>query len=670
MLAGQPPFAASTVDGLVRQHLLASPQRVRLVRPTVSREVEVIVQRALAKAPADRFVTAAALSAAVAGVLGSGGTIGLHERGHSRKRRRSAAALGIAAALSFAAIVTISLGKQDEEEFSFSRTAVAVLPFRNLSADSAHAYFAAGLHEELVTHFAKILSLSVRGRASSLGYAGSRKSISEIANDLRVGSVVEGSVQVVGDRLRVNVQLIDAATEEHVWADSYDRTLDDVFLVQSDVVRNIVGAVGGVLRNEEQQALARAPTQNAEAYRLYLQGREYDSRPGRLRHNWEIAQQLYERALAIDPGFALAHAALSMVHGRMNWWRYDPSPERSARQRKEAEEALRIDPALPEAHIAMGAWHYNAQRNYQAALGEYETALQRAPGDVELVESIAAVHRRLGRWRAVEEGFQRAVELDPRNADTFFDIGANTYLQTRRYEDAVDASNRALELAPDFIGAAVRKGWSYALWQGQLDTLRAVLHGQRREEGLGPYGTVAAQRAFLLLFDHKPAEMIAHLDSTEASLLEGYDFYYPKGLWYAWAHELLKDDPAAQLAYQSAMTFIDSAHQFFPDDPRIYAARGLALAGLNRRAEARRDAFWLEKSRYVREDALLGPVLDYDRCLVLAGIGEVQAALDGIEGLLNKPARTSIHTLSMDPRWDPLREHPRFRQLLVQFASR
>src|SRR5262249_25328633 len=211
-----------------------------------------------------------------------------------------------------------------------ARNEIAVLPFENLTNEGPHEYFPRGLHEELLTQLSKVSALKVISRTSVMGYQGTTKPIKSIASELGVGSVVEGSVQVEGERLRVTVQLIDGTTDDHLWAEHYDRRLNDAFAIQSEVAQAIVAAVGAALSPAELGQITAAPTANAEAYQLYLQGLVYDTRPGILRSNLESAQQLYERALALDPNFALAHAALSVVHGRLYWLRYDPSPSRTA----------------------------------------------------------------------------------------------------------------------------------------------------------------------------------------------------------------------------------------------------------------------------------------------------------------------------------------------------
>ena len=428
--------------------------------------------------------------------------------------------------------------------------------------------------------------------------------------------------------------------------------------------------MGATLGGSEQQLLAEAPTANAEAYRLYLQGQEYWRRLGYQRQNWEIAQQLYERALELDSTFVLAHAALSVVHGQMSWFRYDPSPARLARQREEAETALRLAPDLPQAHIAMGLVHYFGRRDWQAALDEYGIALQGLPNYPGLRARIGYVHRRLGNWDEVDAAFKKATQLNPRSPNLFSDLGGVTYQLTRRYADAIAAYNRALTLAPDLHEAAVLKGWVYLNWKGELDTLRAVLEQLPPDAALGgDFGTVTAQRVLLLLWERKPDSLLAVLGSSRDAVFEEQSVFLPTSLYAAWAHELRGDDVAAQAAFDSARLLLDSVLAALPDDWRVHAARGLALAGLGRRQEALREARWLQQSVVYRDDAYDSRYVAQERARILAQAGEVDAALDEIEELLAGPGFLSVYTLRLDPRWDPIREHPRFQALLAKYEN-
>jgi serine/threonine-protein kinase len=475
---------------------------------------------------------------------------------------------------------------------------------------------------------------------------------------------------VVGGRLRVNVELIDAATDKQVWAEHYDRTLDDGFAIQSEVAQRIVAAVGAALSADDQGRLAEAPTANAEAYRLYLQGNEYFARPGALRHDRETAQQLYERALALDPNFALGHAALSLVHGQMYFMRYDPSDLRAARQREEAEAALRLAPDLPQAHVAMGRFYYQARREYRRALDEYAIALEGLPNDAELWREIGSAHRRLGSWNEAMTAFEKATQLNPRDANLYFTGAGPSYRLTHRYADAVSEYDRALILAPDLLEAAIQRGWIYADWQGQLDTLRVVLDRVPMASDLAFGGSVAAQRAMFYLWKRDAVSLQQVPGIAGGShFSRGVDFF-SSGLYVAWAHQFRGDHIAARAAFDSARVHLDAALERSPDDSGLHATRGLALAGLGRRAEALAEARWLQRSVVYREDRFDGPSLAEDRARILAQVGEAEAALDEIERLLAGPSWLSVQALRLDPLWDPIREQPRFQALLKKYASR
>jgi len=369
MLAGHPPFVGASVESLIQQHLAAEPPTITNIRPAVPARVAATLQRALAKTPADRF-NPVALFAEALGPRASAAVV-TAPRVVSSTQSWPKLVIAGAAFVVLAVVGTLLVRRPGGEaavpvEPAHPRTAIAVLPFENLSAEGPNAYFAGGLHDELITQLTKVAALKPISRTSVMEYATRTKPIKQIADELDVGTIIEGSVQVLGEQLRVNVQLIDAATDQHLWAERYDRTLDDAFAVQSEIAQQIVTAVGATLGETERAAIAEAPTANAEAYRLYLQGLDYARRPGRLRHNWQIAQDFYERAVALDSTFALAHAALSWAHGWMWWYQYDPSPARLAHEREEAESALRLAPDLPQAHLVMGMVHYIG-RDWQAA---------------------------------------------------------------------------------------------------------------------------------------------------------------------------------------------------------------------------------------------------------------------------------------------------------------
>jgi serine/threonine-protein kinase len=662
MLAGEPPFPGTSAQAILARKVTEPPRAVRTVRRTVPAGVEQVLQRGLATAAADRYGTAQefvqALEQGVAAPL-------------TRTTVPQRVLLGVALVVVLAGAMVLGQWLRPGGSGSdHPRTVIAVLPFENRTAEESRAYFASGLHDELLTQLMKVAALTVMGRTSVMSYVGTTKPLTVIGEELRVGSIVEGSVQVEGERLRVNVRLIDGETGENLWAEGYNRTVNDLFATQSEIAAQIVRAVGAALTAGEASAIAAEPTDDTDAYDFYLQGEEYRRRPSLLQEDLEIAQQLYERALTLDPAFALAHARLSWVHGWMHQIRYDPSAARLERQREEAEAALRLAPDLPQARFAMGYVHY-VTRDFRRASEEFAITLQGLPNDAEAWAWAGWTHRRLGNWDEVLAAFERASELDPRDAQVFQDLGGITYRITHRYADAARALDRALMLEPDFDMAAVDKGWVYAEWRGVLDTLRVALDRLAQEEDIGMHlGSATLQRAMVLLWGRQADSLLGLLAATRPRVMGPYAEFSPASLYAGWAHQLRGDRAAAHAAFDSARVIVDSVMADLPGDWRVHAARGLALAGLGRREEALREARWLEQSAVYREDAFFGPIVAVNRAWVLAQAGAADAALEEIERLLTAPSvLVTGPALRLDPRWDPIRDDPRFQALLMQYAD-
>jgi tetratricopeptide (TPR) repeat protein len=384
------------------------------------------------------------------------------------------------------------------------------------------------------------------------------------------------------------------------------------------------------------------------------------------RQNLEIAQQLYERALVLDSTFALAYASLSNVHGLQYWLGYDPYPERSERQREAAEAAVRLAPRLPQARWAMGIVYYWGERDFARALEELTVAVEGLPGSAELWEYVGFVHRRLGNWDQALAAFEKATALDPRDTGLFYDLAGNTYRFLRRYADAIEAYNRALALAPDLWGVRLSTAWTYLLWRGELDTLRNLL--QRGPETFGVEGSRDLWRARLALWKRQPDTVLALLAAPQAVTFEARSTYEPGLLYVAWAQQLRGDRGAATRAFTGTLARLDSALKELPDDWRLHASRGLALAGIGRQSAAQGEAEWLTNSR-VWADLYDRGVLSRARAMIWAQAGLVEDAVAEIEPLLAGPSWTSVHTLRLDPRWDPIRYDPRFQALLVKYAD-
>ena len=537
----------------------------------------------------------------------------------------------------------------------YPRSVIAVLPFQSLSADSAHAYIAGGLHDELLTQLAKVSALKVIGRTSVLGYSGTSKPLRQIGEELGVGSIMEGSVQIVGDRLRVTVQLLDPVTQTHLWAENYDRTVADAFAVESDIAQRVAAAVGAVLTEAEANAIAEAPTQNAEAYRFYLQGMEYWRRPGQMRSNLGFAQQLFERALALDSTFALAHAALSLVHY------YDRSPARLAAQRREAETAVRLAPSLPQAQLAMGVLDYS-RGEYERALWEFTGALHGGPNDAQVWEWIGYANRRLGRWNSVLAAADSAIRLDPRNVSLLYELKGYTLGFIRRYPEAIAALRQALALAPDAALPHLEIGWTLVRWKGDWDTLFAALAAV-------PLEFDPEARLWALLATHQPDSVLADLRVLRTWASEDLEGIGTREIYSGWAHFLRGDSAAARAAFDSAVVKLTAMERATPDDWSLHGARGIALAYIGRRAEALREAHWIEMSDVYLHDRFVGVWAIDSRAVILLWAGEVDSAVAQYDRLVSGPGGNSARGLAYDFRLGPFRHDPRFQALLRKYAT-
>ncbi|HEX9167159.1 MAG TPA: hypothetical protein VF862_14695, partial [Gemmatimonadales bacterium] len=546
-------------------------------------------------------------------------------------------------------------------------TAIAVLPFRNLTDDTAQAWFAAGLHEELLAQLAKVSALRVIGSASVSGYKETTKSLHQIGEELGVGNVVQGSVQVNGRRLRIIVQLVDPTTGTERWADTYDRTVGDAFAVQSDIAGRIVSAVGVTLSQAEAGGLSTAPTTNAEAYLLYLQGLEYANRAGDQREDLAIAQRLYERALQLDSTFALAHAALSTVHARIFSRRLDATPARAELQLREARAALRLAPDLPEAHVAMALTYCCGRSSDRQELEALIAATRYSPHDASLWGAVAVVQARLGNWDGADRAFDRARQLDPRNADLWQAHGNRLHCR-RRYPEAIETYRRAMLLAPDYVQPHIALAWSYILWKGQTDTLRAVLRSLPDVEPGGGAPRVGLEQALLWTWDGQADSLVALLRTIRGDTWTSGEGFDSRLLLAASAYSLAGDSLAARAAFDSAATQLDSALRVRPGDASLHMTRGSVMATLGRRAEAMREVRWLEQSEGYRNNHSC-PSEPEARALILAGIGEADSAYAAVDRLLAGRSRVTVHTLRLDPVWKPIRSDPRFRTLLVKYAD-
>jgi TolB-like protein/Tfp pilus assembly protein PilF len=534
---------------------------------------------------------------------------------------------------------------------------IAVLPFQNLSDEKENAYFADGIQDDVLTNLSKIGDLKVISRTSVMPYRATKSNAREIGKSLGVGTILEGSVRRVGNRVRVNVQLIDVANDQHIWAEDYDRELTDVFAIQSDLSQKIAGELRAKLSPTEKAQIERKPTENSEAYLAFVEGHDLLTRPDRLRADTEKAEQLFEKATRLDPNFAGAFAALAWVEDWM-YHTFDPTPARKARAHAAAEEALRLEPNLPEAHLALGFYHYYCERDYQRALDEFAIARKRLPNSADVYLAIGAIQRRQGKWAESTANMEKAASLSPKDVILLINL-ADNYSATDDFERADRLFDRAIEAAPNSVGPRLGKAMLAADLKGDLseiDTQLVQVESRTQSDAENTF-----YQAYLLMLQRKFEQALAVLKQIPDNVRGDEK---PKEYLEGALYTFLNDKQRAHSAFQRARPILEKAIQQGFDDASRHMTLGMVLAGLGEKdaaiAEGKRAVALLPES----QDALDGPKMTLALAQIYAWTGENDAALELLERSLITPAGVTVSSLKLNPIWDPLRSDARFQALI------
>ena len=544
---------------------------------------------------------------------------------------------------------------------------IAVLPFENRSEDKANAYFADGIQDEILTRLAKIADLKVISRTSTQHYKSAPENLSEIARQLGVAHIVEGSVQKSGDSVRVNVQLIKAANDSHLWADTFDRKLTDIFSVESEVAKAIADQLRAKLTGQEEQVIAAKPTDNVEAYDIYLRGVAYNLKP--LNTANSLAAQRYLReAVRLDPKFALAWALLSYVDAR-GYITATLQPTVGLREetRQAAETAFTLQPNLGEAVVAKGFYHYACLKDYDTALRYFEQARQFLPNNSRIPESLAYVARRRGQWDQSESYFNEAERLDPRNVD-LLSQHAFSYMCLRRFPEALRKSDQVLDITPDDVDILAVKA-AIAQAEGDLSRASALLAPLRPAADL----TQALEtQVYQAILERRPAQIIPRLKEILAK--PDPDLGYLNGglrFWLGWAQEVAGDHAAAQESWRQARSELEPFLKEQPENFILIGDLALINAGLGDKAAALALAERGMATVPIEKDASAGTPSIEIFARVAAQMKEPDRAIAALQKLLSIPGQGALAEnvpltpalLRLDPMFDPLRNDPRFQKL-------
>ena len=547
---------------------------------------------------------------------------------------------------------------------------IAVLPFENRSEDKANAYFAEGIQDEILTRLSKIADLKVISRTSTQHYKSAPDNLPEIAKQLGVAHILEGSVQRSGDAVRVNVQLIKAATDSHLWADTLDRKLTDIFSVESEVAKAIAEQLRAHLTDREEQVIAAKPTDNPEAYDAYLRGVAYTLKAGANDPvNALGAQKYLKEAVRLDPKFALAWALLSYVDA-LGYLTQNLQPTVALREeaRQAAQTALTLQPNLGEAILAKGYYHYSCLKDYDMAMRYFEQARPLLPNSSRIPEYMAYLERRRGQWERSESYFNEAERLDPRNA-FLLTQHALSYQSLRRFPEALRKLDQVLNITPDDIDTLVFKA---ATFQAEGDLPRAAAL-------LAPLHPNADQTLALetqvgqAILERRPAPIIARLKEILAKPDPALGYLNGElRFWLGWAQEVAGDHAAAQESWKQARSELEP---FLKQQPENWVLIGdLALTNMGLGDKTAAFAF-VEKAiavNPIEKDPMDGPGSIEILARVSAKMGEPERAVDALQKLLSTPYESPLNAanvpltlalLRLDPMFDPLRNDPRFQKL-------
>jgi len=546
---------------------------------------------------------------------------------------------------------------------------VAVLPFENLSSDKENAFFAQGIQDEIITTLSKISGLRVISRTSTAHYNSAPENLPEIAQQLRVSHVLEGSVQKVGERVHINVQLIQAGTDAHLWAQSYDRQLTDIFSVEAEVAKSIADSLSATLSPQEKAQVEAKPTDNADAYVLYLRARDYQTRPDNLMQDFRSAMRLFEQAITLDPRFALAHARLAATTSNLYHF-YEPTEPLKQKAHAEALESLRLQPNLGEGHLALGLYHYYMEGDYDAALRELDLAAHALPNDGDVGLYTAAIERRRGHWTEALAAYKHAEAVDPRNSVMLYDA-SQTYFGLRDWRTAAERMDRVLALFPDSFNVKIQRAYIEFFWKGSTAPIKAAL--ETLPPNLDPDGVVTFARWDMSLMNRDVVAAEKALAACQLDTIASQTGVpLPKTYLQACIDLVRGDAGKARAEFEAARPAIEKTVANSPQDGVRHAQLGLLYAFLGRREDALREGQRAMELKPITHDVIEGAIVEDFYTLSCARLGETDEAVRRIERLLTTPfavdyADESITLSDLRQRWewDPLRNDPRFQKILA-----
>src|SRR5438105_8454467 len=546
---------------------------------------------------------------------------------------------------------------------------IAVLPFENLSDEKENAYFADGIQDDVLTNLSKIGDLKVISRTSVMPYRGKASNLREIGKALGVATILEGSVRRIGNRVHVNVQLINAENDEHIWAEDYDRDLTDVFAIQTDLAKKISGELQAKLSPAEKAQMERKPTENGEAYLAFVQANNL----GRAFEDFDKlkqSEQLYDRAVQLDPNFAVALARSSLLQ---SWivHNFDRTSERREKARALADRALRFEPDLPEAHLAVGYSYYYGDNNYDAALREFEIAQRGLPNESDAYLAVGAIQRRQGKWAESTANLEKAVSLNPKDIWPLQNLTFN-YAMLRNYDAANKTIDRALAIDPNALEPLEVKSKLVIYGKGDFSVAENAFEAVKSIPMTNEQkAKITSQRADVFILQRKYKEGLQEAESLPDDMLASFS----KGLggkYYliGFARQALHDEAGARAAFLKAKSAIEEQLKRSPDAADTHVQLAKVLAYLNEKDSALAEAQHATELLPESKDAFGGPEITNGVAEVHAILGDNGRAIEILDGLLSRPSGATVQDLKVNPVWDSLRNDPRFQVLIDKYGAK
>src|SRR5438034_2314274 len=546
---------------------------------------------------------------------------------------------------------------------------IAVLPFENFSPEKENAFFADGIQDDILTSLAKIKELRVISRSSVMAFRNAAaQNVRHIGRKLGVANILEGSVRKEGERVVLNVQLIDARNNRQIWANRYDRTLADSLGLQGELATEIADTLRATLSEDEKARATTKPTQNADAYVFYLRANQISKNPDTLLEDYKTAEQLYTQAIELDPNFALTHARLASVCAEVFRY-YEPTESWKTKARTEAETALRLQPNLAEAHFALGQCFYWIDQNYDRALEQFEIASRLAPSNADAGRLIAAIERRQGKWQQALEAYERVAKLDPQNPSTAREL-MYTNSSMRRWPEAARWVEQMRALAPTSLVAKIQSGYVNFQWKGDTRLLKSML--EEIPAGVDPDGSVTAARwdVAMLQRDYSAAKRILEPSSAN-EISYSIGGLTPKLFLEGCTYVAQGDNASAQKAFEQAKPAFEAAVKEAPESAERHASLGWLYALMGRKNDAIAEGRRAVELKPESKDAVDGLLMNGYLALIYARVGENDLAIPLIERLLKTPGAVdstdysiTINDLKYRWEWDHLRRDPRFQKLI------